>query len=624
VLQSDPSRAPGRLEPSDPPPAEGLDRVTRLLAHSLDVPISLLTLSAEGHQLLASQGGRGERLRSLDESPALRSMCELGASAAEPIAVTDTAGDLRLGPDSRLPADSRLAACAGVPLFLSEVCVGTLWAVEERVREWSGEDLALLGDLARVAESELALARTQLERERAQAEHQESEEHIRRAFDVAPVAMIVVSADPARPGRVLRANQACCDFLGRSQAEIVGMHVLDFTAPEDRQVTEQALESMLTGGQRVVRRLEKRYLHADGHIVWGELTSSVVNPLDGNPPYLISLMEDITERKQAERDLPAIAHVVRRILSGEDAREAIVQAAVDIAGASSAHLAERVGPDKLAVTASARLNLVGVEVSLDAPSATAQAFVRGEAMFLADPGVDPLVSRELLELSGARSLMWQPISSHEGVIGVLCVCWSERVSDVSARAARAVSLLTDETAVALAHHDALQRLAAQATSDGLTGLPNRRAWDERLARDLAAAGRARRPVTIALLDLDRFKDYNDTRGHAAGDELLRDFATHARLLLREGDTLARWGGEEFAVLLPDCPSDILLEHILERIREAVPAGQSCSAGYATWDGSETALQLEKRADRALYRAKAMGRNRTAAADPRPPAGAAAA
>jgi len=328
-------------------------------------------------------------------------------------------------------------------------------------------------------------------------------------------------------------------------------------------------------------------------------------------------VEDINERKQAELDLPAIASVLRRILSGEDARQAIAQAAVDIAGASSAHVAERAGPDKLTVTGSAGLNLVGVDVRLDAPSVTADAFLRGQATFLADPAEDPLVSRELLELSRARSIMWQPIFSHEGVIGVLCVCWGERVADVSARAARAVSLLTVETAVALAHHDALERLAAQATTDPLTELPNRRAWEENLAREVAVARRAGRPLTLALLDLDRFKHYNDTRGHAAGDQLLREFATDARELLREGDTLARWGGEEFALLLPDCPSSAFAETILERIRSAVPAEQSCSIGYASWDGSETAEQLVRRADRALYRAKAMGRDRLAASEDYP-------
>ena len=192
--------------------------------------------------------------------------------------------------------------------------------------------------------------------------------------------------------------------------------------------------------------------------------------------YLVALIEDITERKQADQDLPAIANVLRRILSGEDAREAIVQAAVDIAGASSSYLLEREGAEHLIVTASVGVQLKGVQIPLGEPSATAHTYLSGEPLFMADPAASPLVSSELLKLSGGRSIMWQPIFRHEEVLGVLCVCWAERVNDLSTHAARAVALLTDETAVALAHHEALQRLAEQATTDGLTGLPNRRAW----------------------------------------------------------------------------------------------------------------------------------------------------
>jgi diguanylate cyclase (GGDEF)-like protein len=244
-------------------------------------------------------------------------------------------------------------------------------------------------------------------------------------------------------------------------------------------------------------------------------------------------------------------------------------------------------------------------------------FLEAEPLFLADPGENPLASPQLVEMANARSIMWQPILSHGGVIGVLCVCWSERVADVSARAARAVALLTDETAMALAHRDALQRLAVQATTDPLTGLPNRRAWDDLVEREMALAARRRHPLTLALLDMDRFKRFNDTRGHTAGDELLGEFAARARGVLREGDALARWGGEEFAVLLPDCPSHGFAASILDRIRAVVPAGQSCSVGYASWDGTESAEQLIERADRALYRAKAMGRDRAVCADATP-------
>ena len=496
-----------------------------------------------------------------------------------------------------------------VPILYAEQCAGALCAVDLKPREWSEAELAALDDVAALASAELERRGAALERDHALAALHDSEEHIRLSFDAAAIGMVMVSLSPPSAGRIVRVNDAFCEFLGRSEASLIGMHIAELTHADDVEISMRALDALVSGEKSAVRHMEKRYLHAAGHSVWGALTTSAITPADGSRPYVISLVEDITERKQAEMDMPAIASVLRRILSGEDARETIVEAAVDIAGASSAHLAERAGPDRLRVTASAGLNLIGVDVMLGAPSATARTYLSGEAMFIADPQEDPLVSRELLELSHARSIMWQPIFSHDDVIGVLCVCWGERVENVCARAARAVALLTDETAVALAHHDALERLAAQATTDGLTGLPNRRAWDARLAHDLAAARRRQHPLTLALLDMDRFKHYNDTRGHAAGDTLLREFAADARALLREGDTLARWGGEEFAILLPDCPSQGFAESILERIRAAVPDGQSCSVGFASWDGSESAEHLIARADRALYRAKACGRDR---------------
>ncbi len=143
--------------------------------------------------------------------------------------------------------------------------------------------------------------------------------------------------------------------------------------------------------------------------------------------------------------------------------------------------------------------------------------------------------------------------------------------------------------------------------DALTSLPNRRAWEEALPRELARARRDGKPFTVAMIDLDNFKKFNDTHGHQAGDDLLAE-AAHAWVAqLRETDLLARYGGEEFIAALPDCPPNEA-DHVLTRLRNHVPSGQTCSIGVATWDRRETDKTLAARADAALYKAKRAGRD----------------
>ena len=156
------------------------------------------------------------------------------------------------------------------------------------------------------------------------------------------------------------------------------------------------------------------------------------------------------------------------------------------------------------------------------------------------------------------------------------------------------------------------RLATLARVDGLTGVPNRRAWDEELSRVLVQAERSGLALHVALLDLDHFKRFNDSNGHQAGDRLLKEAAAAWRAQLRASDLLARYGGEEFAVLMEDSTAGQAAE-ILERLRAATPLGQTVSAGVATWDAGEPPEQLVARADTALYVAKRTGRNRIVAA-----------
>jgi diguanylate cyclase (GGDEF)-like protein/PAS domain S-box-containing protein len=151
-----------------------------------------------------------------------------------------------------------------------------------------------------------------------------------------------------------------------------------------------------------------------------------------------------------------------------------------------------------------------------------------------------------------------------------------------------------------------------ARHDALTGLPNRRVLQELLPREMARARRNESQLNLAIVDIDHFKRYNDSHGHLAGDEVLRACAREWDGALRGEDTLVRYGGEEFLVMLPDTEPEQAAE-IVERLRRATPMGQTCSAGLALWDRTETLDDLLRRADEALYLAKASGRDQLAQA-----------
>ncbi|WP_408658598.1 bifunctional diguanylate cyclase/phosphodiesterase [Jatrophihabitans sp.] len=130
----------------------------------------------------------------------------------------------------------------------------------------------------------------------------ESEQRFRLAFDAASVGMCMVSLDPASTGKLMRANQAMCNFTGYTEQELLTLDVVSLSIPEDSEATRAALAAMCRGDITQVRR-ETLYRHADGSHLWGLLSSSTVTPADGSSPYAISLVEDITARKRAEAAL---------------------------------------------------------------------------------------------------------------------------------------------------------------------------------------------------------------------------------------------------------------------------------------------------------------------------------
>ncbi|MDH7788216.1 two-component system cell cycle response regulator [Ochrobactrum sp. 19YEA23] len=166
-----------------------------------------------------------------------------------------------------------------------------------------------------------------------------------------------------------------------------------------------------------------------------------------------------------------------------------------------------------------------------------------------------------------------------------------------------------------------QTLEHAALTDSLTGMQNRRYFDEALKEYLVQFDRIQRPVGLMIIDLDHFKAVNDTHGHDIGDVVLQEVARCLRDYTRYHDVVARLGGEEFAVLAPNMDAELMIK-LANRIRKAIATLEidlgdvkltvTVSIGLAIWDRRETSKDLYRRADKMLYAAKNMGRNRVCA------------
>ena len=304
------------------------------------------------------------------------------------------------------------------------------------------------------------------------------------------------------------------------------------------------------------------------------------------------------------RMLEEVADTARMLLDSPQVRADLCAAAERISGGSVAALYEPFGGG-LQCTAHTCVDVGGRRIQAGKHSLVQEVFLTGQPRYLDKDVPAHVGSVELWEGSGSpESILYEPLTHGGEVIGVLLVGWPQRVdADPSRRTV--ATLIAGQAAGAIARSDVLVSLADEAQTDPLTGLPNRRAWDSALARAFAASS----SIILAMLDLDNFKEFNDTFGHPAGDQLLRDTAAAWRDQLRGGDLLARLGGEEFGLLICDVSPDTAYQ-VVERLRRCIPEARTASAGVAVRGDGESAESLLERADAALYEAKALGRDRT--------------
>jgi diguanylate cyclase (GGDEF)-like protein len=333
---------------------------------------------------------------------------------------------------------------------------------------------------------------------------------------------------------------------------------------------------------------------------------------------------DVSAQRTAEQagrdhlgDLERLLAVARE-LGGNgsmlEARRSICDAARDLAHAELSLFFEALpATGSLVATGASAGGPEAGEIVLDGGHSLTGQIVRDRLpLFVGDLLADERVDHAIARRLGVRAAYWQPIVRDATLLGILITYWRQPVAEVPARVRSLLGLFAAQAGVVLERADLLARLDELARTDGLTGLANRRALDESLARELASARRTGRTLSVGLLDLDHFKRYNDHNGHQAGDDLLARTGDLWHRLTRASDTLGRYGGEEFLLVLPDCDLAAAMVAI-ERFRHAIPAGQTCSAGVAQWDGMEDERLLVARADAALYRAKRTGRDRVVGA-----------
>ncbi len=408
-----------------------------------------------------------------------------------------------------------------------------------------------------------------------------SEERFRSSFEQAAMGIIHTDFD----GRFLRCNERFAKIVGYSVEELLTMTFQDISLEEEIGESLGSVASLRDGTVKVAT-LEKRYRRKDGTLVWVHLTTSVQHDADGRRLHLITLVEDITQKKQAEEDLKLAALVYEK----SDEAMVVTDQAGTILTINSAFTD---------VTGYSKADVVGKSMSILRSDRHDSAFYRA---FWSD----------LVKKGTWRGEIWNRRKNGEIFPELLSV---NTIFAEDGTPLKRVGLFSDITK----EKEFLETIWQQANFDPLTGLPNRRMFTEHLATEIGKATRSGRSLVVMFIDLDNFKEVNDARGHGIGDLLLCEVSRRLTACLRKTDLVSRLGGDEFTVLLSD-PTDLAgIDDIAGTILVALSEpyrlnGEtsfvSASIGITLFPGDSDSVDgLLKNADQAMYEAKRLGRNR---------------
>ncbi len=428
------------------------------------------------------------------------------------------------------------------------------------------------------------------------------------------------------------ASLSSAAVLGYAPGELVGLRMFDLLHPEDREGHEQRRARVDATHETV--QLEFRLRHHDESWVWCEATVRAIRDASGVVTERQAAIRPIEERKRLQLTVERQRDEATNLLAEQHALREI---ATLVATGATPHAVFQAVAQQLAQLFDATVNgvvrfdpsagvgvmvggwsadgaeVAGQTVDLAGTSATAQVYRTGAAVEIAQ--YENRASEPILEAFALRSAVSAPITAEGRLWGAVGLAFAADTS-IPADAQQRLTSFAGLVSLAISGAEALETLSRQATTDPITGLANYRTFHERLSSEVERSARHGRALSVAVLDLDYFKQVNDTHGHPTGDRVLEEVARRLAAAVRSGELMARIGGEEFAWLMPEATDDGAFA-AAERVRCAIAetafdtAGTlTISVGVCSNQQAQTGEELVDRADQALYWSKRSGRNTT--------------
>jgi len=442
----------------------------------------------------------------------------------------------------------------------------------------------------------------------------ESYKALSQYIDLLLDAICVVDKD----GRFEFVSAGAERIFGYTPQEMLGRPMIELVHPDDRASTLQTATEINAGAVKV--DFENRYIRKDGqivHLLWSARWSET-------DKRRVAVARDITRSKKAEARQAAVYAISEAAFASDDLPGLYRSIEHIIAGLIPMCRFAIVLPDansgQLDFAYDSLLQVNAAPSGFDVLALCAEVVRRSETVLLTGDNKAELPAK-LQQLSVGTAINWLgvPLKSHTAVMGALMVQNSADAPRYSNGEMELLEFVSVQVAVAIERKQMLDRLHRNALYDQLTQLPNRELFYDRLHLALTTAGREQSQFALLYLDLDKFKQVNDNFGHHIGDELLQHTAQRISGCLRSSDTVARFGGDDFVILLQQIDSEDLALLLAEKIRQALNQPFTLadnllqvmpSVGVALYPRhSLDAQKLILCADNAMYLAKKAGGNK---------------